>query len=116
MVVHGAGVVTTQINDGQTNKLKSESTMNKSTQCDLTSFVPIYYATQEQAQSVVDTLPPFKASRFCVGIARYKIVGFTKGYAIQLGDYGNYHPRTNADLEDEETKVLKQALQKSGQL
>lgn len=90
--------------------------MNKFTQCDLASFAPIYYATQEQAQSVVDTLPPFKASRFCVGIARYKIVGFARGYAIQLGDYGNYHPRTNADLEDEETDVLNQVLEKSEQL
>jgi hypothetical protein len=89
--------------------------MNKSTECDRESFAPIYYATQEQAQSVVDTLPPFKASQFCVGVARYKIVGFAKGYAIQLGDYGNYHPRTNADLDDEETNVLNQALQKSEQ-
>ena len=87
--------------------------MNKFTQCDLASFNPIYYATEEQAQSVIDTLLPFKVSRSCVGIARYKIVGFAKGYAIQLGDYGNYHPRTNADLEDEETNVLAQALEKS---
>jgi hypothetical protein len=89
--------------------------MKKSTHCDLASFSPIYYATREQAQFVVNTLPPFEPSRFCVGPAHYKIVGFTKGYAIQLGDYGNYHPRTNADLEDEETNVLKQILQKSEQ-
>jgi hypothetical protein len=89
--------------------------MNQSTKCDPESFAPTYYATREQAQSVINTLPPFRASRFCVGIARYKIVGFAKGYAIQLGDYGNYHPRTNADLEDEETNVLKQILQKSEQ-
>lgn len=89
--------------------------MKKSTHCDLPCFKPIYYATREQAQAVVDTLPPFKASRFCAGLAQYKIISFTKGYAIQLGDYGNYHPRTNADLEQEEAEVLKQALQKSEQ-
>ncbi len=81
--------------------------MNQPTTCDPESFAPIYFATREQAQSVVDTLPPFEASRFCVGIARYKIVGFTKGYAIQLGDYGNYHPRTNADLAQKEAEILR---------
>ena len=86
--------------------------MKKSTNCDLQSFVPIYYATREQAQSVVNTLPPFEASRFCVGIAQYKIVGFTKGYAIQLGDYGNYHPRTNADLAQEEAGILEDRFSK----
>lgn len=86
--------------------------MKKSTNCDLQSFAPIYYATREQAQSVVDTLPPFEASRFCVGIAHYKIVEFTKGFAIQLGDYGNYHPRTNADLAEEEAGILEDSLSK----
>ena len=89
--------------------------MKKSAHCDLQSFKPIYYATREQAQAVVDTLPPFAASRFCVGIAQYKIVSFTKGYAIQLGDYGSYHPRTNADLEQEEAEVLGCRLSKSEQ-
>ena len=80
--------------------------MKKSINCDPKSLAPIYYATREQAQSVVNTLPPFKASRFCVGIAQYKIVSFTRGYAIQLGDYGNYHPRNNADLAQEEAEIL----------
>ncbi len=84
--------------------------MKKSTTCDLQSFNPIFYATREQAQTVVDTLPPFKASRFCVGIAKHKIVGFSKGYAIQLGDYGNYHPRTNDDIEKEEAEILGDGL------
>ena len=86
--------------------------MKTSTTCDLQSFKPTFYATREQAQAVVDTLPPFEASRFCVGIAQYKIVGFTKGYAIQLGDYGNYHPRTNTDLAQEEAGILKDRLSK----
>ena len=84
--------------------------MKKSTNSDLQSFNPIYYATREQAQAVVNTLPPFSGSRFCVGIAKYKIVGFPKGHAIQLGDYGNYHPRTNDDLEEEEAAILADRL------
>ena len=84
--------------------------MNQSTKCDPESFAPIYYATREQAQSVVNTLPPFEPSRFCVGPAHYKIVGFTKGYAIQLGDYGNYHPQTNADLAQGEAAILEDRL------
>ena len=86
--------------------------MNKSTHCDLQSFKPIFYATRAQAQAVVNTLPPFEASRFCVGIAQYKIVSFTRGYAIQLGDYGNYHPRNNAELAQEEAGILKDRLSK----
>lgn len=86
--------------------------MKKSLNFDPKSFAPIYYATREQAQSVVNTLPPFEASRFSVGIARYKIVEFTKGYAIQLGDYGNYHPRTNAGLAQEEAEILEDRLSK----
>ena len=33
----------------------------------------IYYATREKAQAVIETLPPFKASRFSNGVAKYKI-------------------------------------------
>jgi hypothetical protein len=61
----------------------------------------IYFATREKAQAVIDTLPPFKASRFSDGIACYKIIEFGKGYAIRLGDYGNYHPRSTADMPQE---------------
>ena len=86
--------------------------MKKSLNFDPKIFAPIYYTTREQAQSVVNTLPPFEASRFAVGIAHYKIVEFTKGYAIQLGDYGNYHPRTNTDLAQEETEILAHRLSK----
>jgi hypothetical protein len=64
-------------------------------------FKPAYYATRAQAQAVIDTLAPFKASRFNEGLAIYKIVEFKRGYAIQLGDYGNYHPCTSADLPQE---------------
>jgi len=84
--------------------------MKKYTNPDLQNFDPIFYATREHAQAVVNTLPPFKASRFNVGLAIYKIVEFTKGYAIQLGDYGNYHPRTNADLAEEEAEILEDRL------
>lgn len=73
--------------------------MKKSTNCDLQKFDPIYYATREQAQAVIDTLPPFQASRFNEGLAIYKIVEYTMGYAIQLGDYGNYYPCTSADRD-----------------
>jgi len=58
----------------------------------------IYFSTYEKAQAVIETLPPFKASRFSNGIAKYKIVEYGKGFAIQLGDYGNYHPCTTADM------------------
>ena len=61
----------------------------------------IYFATHEKAQAVIEALPPFKSSRFSDGIARYKIVEFGKGYAIQLGDYCNYHPRTTSDMPQE---------------
>jgi hypothetical protein len=64
-------------------------------------FKPAYYATREQAQAVIDTLPAFKASRFNEGLAIYKIVEFKPGFAIQLGDYGNYHPCATADLPQE---------------
>jgi hypothetical protein len=58
----------------------------------------IYCPTREKAQAVIETLPPFKASRFSNGIAEYKIVEYGKGFAIQLGDYGNYHLCTTADM------------------
>ena len=67
----------------------------------MSKFKPVYYATREQAQAVIDTLPAFTAGRFNDGPAIYKIVEFRKGYAIQLGDFGNYHPRTHADLAQE---------------
>ena len=72
-----------------------------SLKANMTQFKPAYFATRAQAQTVVDTLPAFKASRFSEGLAIYKIVEFEGGYAIQLGDYGNYHPCTTADLAQE---------------
>ena len=58
----------------------------------MNKFNPVYYPTRKQAQDVIDVLPPFEASRFSDRPASYKIVEVTKGYAIQLGDFGNYHP------------------------
>ncbi len=60
----------------------------------------VYFATREQAQAVIATLPPFKAGRFSNGVAKYKIVEYVKGYAIQLGDCGSYYPHKTADGDE----------------
>lgn len=60
----------------------------------------IYFKTRKEAQAMIDTLPPFKACKYSNGVAKYKIVEYIKGYAIQLGDCGPYYPNTTEDRTD----------------
>ena len=64
-----------------------------------------YFRTYEDAQSVAERLK-FKPSRFLTsyeiarGDAVVKILSFERGFAIQLGHYGEYFPNTNPQITD----------------
>ena len=62
-----------------------------------------YFKTYDDAVEIRDNLPPFNPSRFLTvreienGACKVKIVEFIRGFAIQLGDFGEYYPATDND-------------------
>ena len=62
-----------------------------------------YFDSLAQAEQAMSSMPAFKPSRFLsareihAGAGNAVIREFGCGFAIQLGDCGNYYPATTAD-------------------
>lgn len=67
-----------------------------------------YFPTRQAAEDILAALPPFTPSRFLSkseiahGDGLAQVREFERGFAIQLGDCGNYFPATTADAELEQ--------------
>ena len=74
-----------------------------------------YFPTRQSAEAKMSTLPPFAPSKYLSkteidrGAGSAQVREFKRGFAIQLGDCGNYFPTTTADYEAQ-TDVQEQAL------
>lgn len=72
-----------------------------------------YFPNREAAEETMATLPPFAPSRFLSkteinrGAGLAQVREFTRGFAIQLGNCGNYFPSTTADCQDRTNELNK---------
>lgn len=64
-----------------------------------------YFPTRQAAETMMTTMPPFTPSKYLSkteierGAGLAQVREFGRGFAIQLGDCGNYFPSTTADGE-----------------
>lgn len=74
-----------------------------------------YFPTRRAAEEKVADLPPFAPPKFLSkteverGDGLAQVREFKRGFAIQLGDCGNYFPATTADYQapiDEQEQAL----------
>lgn len=72
----------------------------------MVNFCPRYFESAAKAAEVAKTIPAYKPSRFLrhseieAGLGKPMVREFTCGFAIQLGNHGNYYPATTADCSD----------------
>ena len=72
----------------------------------MVNFEPHYFKTAAEAAEVAETIPAYEPSQFLrdsevkAGLGKPKVREFTCGFAVQLGNHGNYYPAIKADSSD----------------